>query len=193
VTYSLERFFDSGVPSRVRCCIDKPACEGGATSTDTALFHIVVYLSPGSYHRIHAPCDMHIDERRHVPGYLLSVDPVVLADNAGLFGSNERVILNGTWKYGFFSCNAVGACMVGSIHLPAGGVEECKRQGNVAHDPLFLSTGGWSMVKGRDVGYFTFGSTVVLIFEAPIDFRFSVHAGDRVRVGQAMSTSAFIE
>lgn len=36
---------------------------------------------------------------------------------AGLFNHNERVVLTGTWKHGFFSFTAVGAYNVGSINL----------------------------------------------------------------------------
>ena len=35
----------------------------------------------------------------------------------GLFALNERVILAGRWRSGFFSFAAVGAYNVGSIHL----------------------------------------------------------------------------
>lgn len=35
----------------------------------------------------------------------------------GLFNHNERVVLTGSWKHGFFSFTAVGAYNVGSINL----------------------------------------------------------------------------
>lgn len=41
-------------------------------------------------------------------------------------------------------------------------------------------------VKGELFGEFNFGSTIVLIFEAPPDFQFSVKRSERVRVGQAL-------
>jgi phosphatidylserine decarboxylase len=40
--------------------------------------------------------------------------------------------------------------------------------------------------KGQELGTFRLGSTVVLIFEAPPDFEFSVQPGDRVLMGQRL-------
>ena len=50
-------------------------------------------------------------------GDLFSVHPGIARIMSGLFNHNERVVLSGTWKHGFFSFTAVGAYNVGSIVL----------------------------------------------------------------------------
>lgn len=49
--------------------------------------------------------------------------------------------------------------------------------------------GGYPLTKGQQMGGFNLGSTVVLVFEAPKTFQFTVRAGDKVRVGEAMGVT----
>lgn len=45
---------------------------------------------------------------------------------------------------------------------------------------------GYPLLKGQQMGGFNLGSTVVLVFEAPKSFKFVVHKGEKVKVGQAL-------
>merc|ERR1719334_1767582 len=144
------------------------------------LHHLVVYLAPGDYHRFHSPADWTVTFRRHFPGDLFSVAPLISRLISGLFNYNERVLYSGFWEHGFFSLTAVGATGVGSIraHLdPALSTNEYKwnpRKEN--HQDLDFEKdfpGGIRVSKGEEFGEFNLGSTIVLIFEAPNDFQFS--------------------
>lgn len=50
-------------------------------------------------------------------GSLMSVNPGVARWIKELFCHNERVVLSGEWRHGFFSLTAVGATNVGSIRI----------------------------------------------------------------------------
>nr|CAG4635440.1 EOG090X05NI [Artemia franciscana] len=81
------------------------------------LYHCVIYLAPGDYHRFHSPTNWRVKFRRHFPGDLLSVSPIVAKWLAGLFCLNERAAYIGEWEHGFFSMAPVGATNVGSIKV----------------------------------------------------------------------------
>ena len=87
------------------------------TKSETALYYIVVYLAPGDYHRFHSPTSWVAEKRRHFAGELYSVSPYLQRSLPGLFTLNERVVLLGRWRWGFFSFTPVGATNVGSIKI----------------------------------------------------------------------------
>ena len=45
---------------------------------------------------------------------------------------------------------------------------------------------GVALSKGEDIGYFNLGSTIVLIFEAPGNFRLNLTPQQKVKVGQGI-------
>ncbi|KAJ7231270.1 phosphatidylserine decarboxylase-domain-containing protein [Mycena haematopus] len=160
-----------------------------------ALFFAVIYLAPGDYHRFHSPTAWVVERRRHFPGSLLSVAPYIAARLPNLFVLNERVALLGRWTHGFFSMIPVGATNVGSIILnfdlalrtnergrppPVGTYTEA---GYGAASPLLR---GQPLMPAQEMGGFCLGSTIVLVFEAPVDFEFAVQAGQKVKVGEKL-------
>ncbi|KAI8984017.1 phosphatidylserine decarboxylase-domain-containing protein [Mycotypha africana] len=159
-----------------------------------ALYFCVVYLAPGDYHRFHSPTNWVVQTRRHFAGELFSVSPYFVKLLQNLFVLNERVALLGKWKYGFFSMIPVGATNVGSIRI---NFDEALKTNQKEDIPLGTYTevtyksaskilGGKALRFGDEMGGFYLGSTVVLVFEAPQNFKFNVTAGQKVKMGEAL-------
>ncbi|RKF83408.1 Phosphatidylserine decarboxylase proenzyme 1, mitochondrial [Golovinomyces cichoracearum] len=169
-------------------------------SNPTALYYIVVYLAPGDYHRFHSPCAWVVETRRHFAGELYSVSPYLQSILPGLFTLNERVVLLGRWRWGFFSYIPVGATNVGSIKVnfdrelqtnslvtdTAADLEadEAAKRGEpycgyseATYEAASLILGGHSLRRGEEMGGFQLGSTIVLVFEAPKGQRPSLDEG----------------
>lgn len=172
------------------------------------LFYCTIYLAPGDYHGVHAPVSMSVDGRRHFPGLLLPVSPVVvsvlqvslalsrstncllfLTSSKGLFSLNERIVLFGRWRHGFFSLTPVGATNVGSIalklepHLVTNTRSPLRQP---FYDRVYTDEKDGSarhVQAGDELAFFRLGSTVVMIFESP-PFRFIVERGQKVKLGQ---------
>lgn len=193
-TYSLSSFLGSKVEDLIQAADD-------AAKRNTKLYHCVIYLHPGDYHRIHFPVDCHIHTRKHFPGTLFPVNSHFLRLIPSIFALNERVVLMGGWSSGFFSLTAVGAYNVGSITvnfddtLQTNNIKEdyvCpnlqyfswRGMGSHAHERSYRTEGQSVVgVKGAELGQFHFGSTVVLVFEAE-NFEFAINPGEQVRMGQ---------
>lgn len=159
-------------------------------STSNKLYYVVVYLAPGDYHRFHSPVSWVCSTRRHFAGELYSVSPYVQRTLPGLFTLNERVVLLGRWKHGFFSYTSVGATNVGSIvinfdkELRTNSLTtdtEADRQAALAaergepysgfseatYEAASRVLGGHALRRGEEMGGFRLGSSIVLVFEAP--------------------------
>ncbi len=145
-----------------------------------------LYLSPKDYHRVHMPCDGRLTRMIHVPGDLFSVNPVTARGVPGLFARNERVVCVFESDRGPFVVALVGATIVGSMATVWHGVVNPPRPGKLrewryADRPLELK-------KGDEMGRFLLGSTVVMLFSAPV-LRFAPNWAPegQVRVGEAMA------
>ncbi|WWD02298.1 phosphatidylserine decarboxylase [Kwoniella europaea PYCC6329] len=158
------------------------------------LYFMVVYLAPGDYHRFHSPTTWVVERRRHFTGDLFSVSPYIANRMKDLFVLNERVALLGRWKYGFFSMVPVGATNVGSIKI---NFDETLRTNTrkITHPPhtyaeaVYSSASilkGQPLLAGEEMGGFKLGSTIVMVFEAPRNWKFNVEAGQKVKMGQEL-------
>ncbi|KAI0043639.1 phosphatidylserine decarboxylase 1 [Auriscalpium vulgare] len=179
----------------VRPTLERRGSASARVKPGNALYFTVVYLAPGDYHRFHSPTAWVVEKRRHFQGELFSVSPYVAKRLENLFVLNERVALLGRWKHGFFGMVPVGATNVGSIKInfdqelrtnvrgrspPPGTFTEAVYSGA---SPIL---NGQPLQPAQEMGGFCLGSTIVLIFEAPETFEFSVHAGQKVKVGESL-------
>ncbi|CCG84433.1 protein of unknown function [Taphrina deformans PYCC 5710] len=160
-----------------------------------SLFFAVVYLAPGDYHRFHSPTNWVVEKRRHFAGELFSVSPYVARRVANLFVLNERVVLFGRYRHGFMSMTPVGATNVGSIkiafdkELKTNTLNRDKPEHGFVEASYRKSSrvlGGHPLKAGEEMGGFSLGSTIVLVFEAPNDFKFTVEEGQKVKVGESI-------
>ncbi|KAI9932187.1 hypothetical protein ASPWEDRAFT_39952 [Aspergillus wentii DTO 134E9] len=168
--------------------------------SNNALYYVVIYLAPGDYHRFHSPVPWVVESRRHFAGELYSVSPYLQRHLPGLFTLNERVAFLGRWRWGFFSYTPVGATNVGSIKV---NFDRELRTNSLTTDtaadmaallaakrgeqyPGFVEAtylhasrtlGGHPLQRGEEMGGFQLGSSIVLVFEAPVGTRKSFDAG----------------
>ncbi|CRL29638.1 Phosphatidylserine decarboxylase-related [Penicillium camemberti] len=170
------------------------------TAANHALFYVVIYLAPGDYHRFHSPAPWVVESRRHFAGELYSVSPYLQRHLPGLFTLNERVALLGRWRWGFFSYTPVGATNVGSIKinfdselrtnslltdtaadlaaaLAAKRGEQYPGFVEATYHHASRTLDGHPLQRGEEMGGFQLGSSIVLVFEAPLGTRKSIDAG----------------
>lgn len=177
-----------------------------STKTPTSLYYCVVYLAPGDYHRFHSPVSWVVESRRHFAGELYSVSPYLQRTLPGLFTLNERVVLLGRWRWGFFSYTPVGATNVGSIKINFDrelrtnslttdtaadrAAEEAAKRGEAysgfaeaSYEAASRTLGGHALKRGEEMGGFALGSTIVLVFEAPKGSRSTLTEGSKETKG----------
>ncbi|MCO5573347.1 hypothetical protein L7F22_027116 [Adiantum nelumboides] len=124
-------------------------------------------------------------------GELYSVSPYMASRLGNLFVLNERVALLGRWRYGFFGMIPVGATNVGSIRINFDralrtNVRDQRALAGTYSEASYGSAsrllGGQPLLVGTEMGGFLLGSTIVLVFEAPENFKFEVEAGSKIKV-----------
>ncbi|KAI1310156.1 phosphatidylserine decarboxylase-domain-containing protein [Xylaria venustula] len=209
-----------GAVSEVRADLalaERPWYAAAGPGGKTSLYYAVVYLAPGDYHRFHSPANWVVERRRHFAGELYSVSPYLQRTMPGLFTLNERIVLLGRWRWGFFSYIPVGATNVGSIKINFDkelrtnslltdtaadrAAEEASARGEpysgfaeATYLDASVVLGGHALRRGEEMGGFQLGSTIVLVFEAPIGdhaddkrgFSWVVEKGQRIKMGQAL-------
>ncbi|KAE9405169.1 phosphatidylserine decarboxylase [Gymnopus androsaceus JB14] len=154
---------------------------GASVKTGNALFFTVIYLAPGDYHRFHSPTAWVVQKRRHFVGELFSVSPYIAKRLENL--------------YGFFGMVPVGATNVGSIKINFDQALRTNERGRPPPPGTYSEAvysaaspilNGQPLLPAQEMGGFCLGSTIVLVFEAPREFEFSIKANEKVKVGQRL-------
>jgi phosphatidylserine decarboxylase len=149
--------------------------------------YATLYLAPKDYHRVHMPCAGRLTRMIYVPGTLFSVNPTTALGVPNLFARNERVVCVFDSEHGPFVLTLVGATIVGSMETVWHGIINPKRPGAIRewrYDP-----DQWVFAKGDEMGRFSLGSTVVMLF--PQSPRLAFNPGWKperpVRLGEMMA------
>lgn len=157
---------------------------------------VTIYLSPKDYHRIHAPVSGTVTEMVYLPGSLFPVNErgVRLIDR--LFVKNERIITYIQSSFGPIAVVKVGATNVGSINVWYDDrVRTNAYAGNAPGDPggapaaKRVYAPGVFVRKGEEIGWFEFGSTVILLFPPKsVSFLQDIQPGSPARMGETIGT-----
>lgn len=107
--------------------------------------YMIFYLSPSHYHRIHSPVNGEVVKQWTLGKKSYPVNKLGLKYGRDTLSKNYRKITEVKTENGHVSIVKVGAMFVNSIET--------------THD-------GSRLNKGSEMAYFTFGSTIVLLFEA---------------------------
>lgn len=141
-----------------------------------------IYLAPHNYHRVHCPLDGRLTEMVYVPGKLFSVNLLTADSIENLFARNERLIFYIETTMGKVALVMVGAMMVAGMQSPFKTWTRKEMQSVQSYrfeNPASLKT-------GDELGFFDFGSTVVMCFENP-DLKWQIQSGASVNLGEVIT------
>ncbi|MBR8658872.1 MULTISPECIES: archaetidylserine decarboxylase [Brevibacillus] len=147
---------------------------------------ITIYLSPRDYHRIHMPVTGKLLRYTYVPGRLYPVNQLGIEHVDRLFARNERLVTYmKTEQMGCVALVKVGALFVGSVKVVYNTATTNVKHGRQTSGPIL---GEPCLDKGDELGWFEFGSTVILLFESrQLEWADNVSIGSTVLMGQKLA------
>ncbi|MDA5109890.1 MULTISPECIES: archaetidylserine decarboxylase [Brevibacillus] len=149
---------------------------------------ITIYLSPRDYHRIHMPVEGRLVRYTYVPGRLYPVNQLGIEHVDRLFARNERLVTYmETEQMGCVALVKVGALFVGSVKVVYNTATTNVKHGRQTSGPIL---GEPCLAKGDELGWFEFGSTVILLFESKeLQWAPEVRPGASLLMGQRLATN----
>jgi phosphatidylserine decarboxylase len=150
---------------------------------------VTIYLAPKDYHRVHLPFAGKLTDMIYVPGKLFSVNILTTDHVPGLFAKNERVVAMFETAYGPMAVILVGAMIVGSIDTSwAGKVAPgrgCGLTKKIQHTPY---SAGAHYKKADEVGFFTLGSTVIVLLPPQAKLNSTLNPLAPIKMGEAIAS-----
>jgi len=151
---------------------------------------MTLYLSPGDYHRIHAPVNGTVIGYFNLPGTLFTVQDWMVNRLRDLFVKNERII-----TYLQSQAGTVGVCKVGALNVGRITLSYCKIQTNRTlrkrREVFFSPEDQVPVSAGDELGVFHLGSTIILLFQKGAITFDDFSPGDRIRMGNRIGTLHF--
>ena len=142
---------------------------------------VTIYLSPKDYHRVHNPYSGKLIRTIQVPGRLFSVATHAVKYIKKLYSRNERLVCSFRNNDINFSVIFVAAINVSSIEVAwKGEVSPPMPKKTITTDYEKKKV---SIEKGKEVGMFKSGSTVILLFDAKAKLNSNLKKGKYIRVG----------
>ncbi len=147
--------------------------------------YMTVYLAPRDYHRIHMPVDGRLRMMRYIPGSLFSVNDTTTRLVPQLFARNERLVTLFDTPAGPMALVMVGAMLVSAMETVwSDGVLHA----GPGHQPRtwrYEDAGGRELQRGREMGRFNMGSTVIVLFgRGRVEWTREMASGKTVRMGE---------
>ncbi len=138
--------------------------------------YLTIFLTPDGYHRLHMPCDATVAEVRWIAGRFFPQNADALRTIPRIYERNERAALRCVRDDGLeFWLVLVGASLIGGIELAG-----LARAAWARPRPFAW---GRRLARGAELGWFTFGSTVVIAGPAGLFEGTGPRIGEGVRVG----------
>ncbi|GED30299.1 MULTISPECIES: archaetidylserine decarboxylase [Brevibacillus] len=150
---------------------------------------ITIYLSPRDYHRIHMPVEGDLIRYSYLPGRLYPVNKLGIENVDRLFARNERLVTYiQTKDMGDLALVKVGALFVGSVKVSYNTATTNIKHGRQTNEPI-MDTPHYQ--KGEELGWFEFGSTVILLLESnQLEWAKGIEIGKSLLMGQLLAEKA---
>ncbi|QRG68276.1 archaetidylserine decarboxylase [Brevibacillus choshinensis] len=147
---------------------------------------ITIYLSPRDYHRIHMPVDGDLIRYCYLPGRLYPVNKLGIENVDRLFARNERLVTYiKTKDMGDLALVKVGALFVGSVKVSYNTATTNIKHGRQTSESI-VDTPHYQ--KGDELGWFEFGSTVILLLESNhLKWAEGIESGKSLLMGQLLA------